>query len=241
VKHAFSSVADGNMSFKRGEAKIVVQNRLAFLKKHNLQPNNVVSSAIEGDLQPRLVTTVHAGAGVTNPYQAIPGHALFTTKPNLPLMLLTADCIPVIIYSTKTPLLSVIHLSANTLDKGVLKNTVEALKQHVKTDSAHFKVILGPHIKVESYHHAVPPHLSHDCWQTAITPHGIHKVAVNLTKATIIQLIDLGITSDNITIHPSDTNTDPMYFSHYRSHNNKEPEGRFATVAWIEEVKPHHA
>jgi copper oxidase (laccase) domain-containing protein len=240
VKHAFSSVIDGNMSFKWGDKATVIHNRQSFLRKHKLRPEVTVSSAIEGDLQPRLVTTVHEGAGITNTHQPIPGHALFTTKPNLPLLLLTADCIPLIVYATEKPVIAVIHVSAKTLDNGILKTTIQGITEHTKVESKNLSVIFGPHIKVESYRHATPPYLKHDCWQEAVTPHGIHAVSVDLTKAAMLQLVGLGIEAPNITVHPSDTNTDNTFFSHYRSHRTHEPEGRFATVAWIEEAKLNH-
>ncbi|HMA79083.1 MAG TPA: laccase domain-containing protein, partial [Candidatus Paceibacterota bacterium] len=67
-------------------------------------------------------------------------------------------------------------------------------------------------------------------WQPYVTPAAEGGWRIDLQQFNINQLLAAGIKQENITPAPTDTATDPTYFSHYRAVRTGEPEGRLVTI-----------
>lgn len=90
----------------------------------------------------------HARSQAFEPPQA---DALYTTQSNLVCGILTADCLPVLLYSSDGEEIAVAHAGWRGLQKGILENTVGCFKAPVVQISAWLGPAIGPcHFEVGS-------------------------------------------------------------------------------------------
>ncbi|MBW5389687.1 polyphenol oxidase family protein [Brachyspira hampsonii] len=135
--------------------------------------------------------------------------ALITNLKNVPLVIQTADCAPVIIYCNATKSMAAIHSSwKGTRDK-IVPKTIELMIKEYNAEPSKMYVYIAPYIALKNYEVG-------------------EEVAVHFKNKTIInnrwhfdngleikdQMINLGVLKDNIEI--SDLNTYDKEFYSYR-------------------------
>ncbi len=76
--------------------------------------------------------------------------ALVTFRPFLPIGVLTADCVPIIIYSPDVKAVAAIHAGWRGTLGGIVDNTLDLLEEHGASCSE-MKVVFGPSIGVGCY------------------------------------------------------------------------------------------
>ncbi len=226
-----STIADGNMSFRYGATTAVLESRKHFLDSHNLP--FVRSVMMESD-HSDIITVVD---GQTNQSHfgstsGLPGDVLITQLPHTPLLLTTADCLPITLFDEITSTLALMHLSRHTFCLNLIKKTIAVLEATFAVASSGLKVDIGPHIQKASYSFPLPLAETHE----ALLPY-IHftntTAHIDLTTAATDSFMALGIRQDNLQISPTDTCLSNNHFSHVRSTKTGEPEGRLMTVASI--------
>lgn len=235
-----STTTNGNMSYRHGPVKQVRQQRQQFLSHHGLSLAECVTMTSNSNGQIVWVDAQDANKGMTEPTTALAADALFTTTQNLPLFLLTADCIPLILWSPQHELLALVHLSRVLLDEGFLERVLGEVNgwlnqtTELKNKLGDFYAEIGPCIHKNSYvfesspvwHH--PRFAAYTSTDTATDPH----TAINTTMGTTtdaqvkihIDMVGLtkeilnkaGLLKEQITVSSCDTNLDSNYFSHYR-------------------------
>ena len=77
------------------------------------------------------------------------GDGLITDKIGDVLSIFTADCYPIMIYSTTPPILALIHAGWRGTYKRIIKNTVEILDSHYSCNK--LKAFIGPGICEKCY------------------------------------------------------------------------------------------
>ena len=76
--------------------------------------------------------------------------AIITNQRNLPIAVLTADCVPVLIYDQDINMISVIHAGWKGAYKGIVKNVIKfMLKQGCKSKT--ITAVIGPCISMKNY------------------------------------------------------------------------------------------
>ena len=76
--------------------------------------------------------------------------AIITNQRNLPIAVLTADCVPVLIYDQNINMISVIHAGWKGAYKGIVKNVIKfMLKQGCKSKT--ITAVIGPCISMKNY------------------------------------------------------------------------------------------
>ncbi|WP_297205281.1 polyphenol oxidase family protein [uncultured Brachyspira sp.] len=135
--------------------------------------------------------------------------ALITNLKNVPLVVQTADCAPVIVYCDKTKSIGAIHSSwKGTRDK-IVPKTIELMIKEYNADPSKMYVYIAPYIALKNYEVG-------------------EEVAVHFNNKTMIndrwhfdngleirdQIINLGVLEDNIEI--SSLNTYDKEFYSYR-------------------------
>ncbi len=76
--------------------------------------------------------------------------AIITNKKNFPIAILTADCVPILIYDNKKNMIAAIHAGWKGAYKGIIKNVINFMfKQGCK--SGNTTVAIGPSISKNSY------------------------------------------------------------------------------------------
>ncbi|HQZ15097.1 MAG TPA: polyphenol oxidase family protein [Acidimicrobiia bacterium] len=143
---------------------------------------------------------------------------------NLPLVCMTADCGPLVIFSQNA--LGVVHASWRTVTDEIIESTLEELKY--VDPKGEFKAILGPCIHPGNYE------FDQDFLEELSSKLGSHvksqteqgKPAFDLVGAINHKLTEQGVILENADI---DTYSSKNYFSYRRDGVT----GRQAVIAWL--------
>lgn len=78
--------------------------------------------------------------------QIIDGDAIITNEKNVPLMILTADCVPVILIDTKNKAVGLAHAGWRGTYQKICEETLKAMKESYNTNQEDIFAIIGPSI-----------------------------------------------------------------------------------------------
>lgn len=139
--------------------------------------------------------------------QQIPGvDALITQEKELPLIIRTADCAPILIHDQRRKVLSLIHAGRKGTESQITHKTVSLMKDKFNSKPQDLKVKIGP------------------CIGRCCYP-------MDLRQANANQLYDTGIHPKNIETHPDCTCCNRHNYFSYRGDG---PEtGRMYMVAML--------
>ncbi len=197
IKHAISTKDFGSM--KNEDGSVNRNNLNKFLKASNL-PHN-----------PVCMGQVHGGdvAVVENSNQFIVNNTdgLITNKKDVPLCVLTADCLPIILFDPKKQIAGIVHAGLKGLQNGIIKNMIKKFKDSFKSDPSDIIVGIGPGIEKKCYE--------------------VDGSLVDIKKIAIDSLQNLGIKPANIESIDTCTKCNDKDFYSYR---NGDIYPRFATV-----------
>jgi YfiH family protein len=230
LRHGISTKRDGNMSFNWDDQDTVNKNRTNFSGQLNLQLSQTVVMKVEHKDRIAIVDKSYGGRGVFTDKDAVMVDALITNKPDVNLWLMVADCLPVILYEPGK-VLALVHLGWKSTDLRLATKTVTMMKQQFSSNAANIVAFLGPCIKPQSYIFNDPIQQTLPGWGNYLANQPDGRTAIDIVGFNTQQLLDSGITSDNIQHDPTDTAQSNTLFSHYRSSRTGEFEGRFAIVA----------
>lgn len=233
----YSTRKEGNMSFKFDNPSQVLENRKRFfIKKLKLKFNqliflqpkakNKIAVATKSLLELKLIRSQHGWYNLNTD-----GLILSDKLKRYVIVLLAADCVPLLIVDKDEKYFGIIHVSRHNI--GIIKSLKRKLKS-LHLSSQNIYVRIGPSISKKSYIHSLPIEQQFLTeWQPflkylfkASQP---DKVMIDLKGMIIKQLKDIGIrfiTDDNL-----DTG-DPkgLFFSHRLAKEKLIPDGRFAVI-----------
>ena len=230
---AHSHIDDGNFSYFYNTKEEVQTNRRQFLSLHGLTLDDCVAARLTHSTNIVQVTCDDLGKGMYDFDSGVEGDAMVTVDPKVTLFLLTADCLPMVIYDPVSRALALVHLSTNNTTLGFLPKVIKFLKKTFASNPSRLQVYLGPCIHQSSYtkHSSdFPPQMLND-WHTHSLKVGEEHVAFDLLGRNSDILLGEGVLKSNISQSLEDTYTSDLFFSHRRSQVEKEQEGRFATIA----------
>lgn len=72
--------------------------------------------------------------------------ALITNIRNLPLLIRTADCVPVVLYDKRKHVIANVHSGRVGTQKQIVRKTVEMMQSHYGSSSSDIIAAIGPHI-----------------------------------------------------------------------------------------------
>lgn len=76
--------------------------------------------------------------------------ALITSLPGQPIGVITADCVPILIYSPDIRMVAAIHAGWRGTLNGIVNETISVMESHA-AEIAKMKVFFGPSISMENY------------------------------------------------------------------------------------------
>jgi YfiH family protein len=82
-----------------------------------------------------------------SPKESLQCDALITQESNLPLMVMVADCIPVLMYDQNKGVIAAVHAGRNSTFERIVPKTVLKMQETFGCKAADIKVILGPSIQ----------------------------------------------------------------------------------------------
>lgn len=225
-----STIADGNMDFRFGSKKEVIDNRTNFLQKFGIAYQEHIAMRCDHGNIISLVDDKHPGVGIIGQEEQIHSEVLVTQKKHLALMLFTADCQPVSFYDPVTQTIALAHISRKTLTQKLSKKTVDFLQNELGVIPSNLIVHIGPHIKKESYVFSLP--LTEESEELkAFTEEKNGEAHIDLVGANLAQLTATGIKLENIFVSPIDTGISKEHYSYYKmKKEERSDEARLTTI-----------
>ncbi len=225
-----SKVEDGNMSFKKGSPKEVLKNRRRFLKALGINLNQIVTLAPIHGSKIVIVDKKDLGKGAKTSLDAIEADGLITNQSGIYLFLKTGDCIPLGIFDPTNKVVGMAHASRESLESGILKNTIMLMQLNYKSDPknlvANFGPSIGPCCYIRSY-----PKKSNGILKPYTKKIAKASYSIDIWSLAKDQLFNLGLKIENIHNPQLCTYHNNQYFSHRKAINeNLENDFRFASV-----------
>lgn len=138
--------------------------------------------------------------------------AVLTDQTNLPIVVRTADCLPVFLYDTKHHAIGVVHCGWRSTQKHILKKAIELMRKFYQTQPGNMKAAFGPALR--NCHYEV----GHEFLEyfPKQTEKRDGKCFFDLIKANRAQLDEEGISKDHVFDCQICTYCDAACFSHRR-------------------------
>lgn len=211
-----------NLGLHTGDdVSVVRENRRLFCQAVGLDFNKVVTAEQIHGANVVAVGTQHAGKGVTEYATAIKGtDALITNEPNLALMLFFADCVPVLILDPIRKAIGLSHAGWKGTVAKIAQKTVLAMQSEFGTKPEECLVGIAPSIGPCCYE--VDSRVANQFkdefvnWENILQPYQ-SKWKLNLWLANQVQLLEIGVKSENIIISEVCTACNQELFFSYRS------------------------
>lgn len=191
LKHFFTLRANGDL-------------RNTEIRKRICEKEKIVSSSVVSAEQVHRdkifqVRREHRGIHQNGVYlgKRIPAvDALLTNCVRVPLVVFTADCLPIFLVETRKKIVGLAHAGREGTTREITYKTVKMIKDEYSSNPADLLVALGPHI--------------HSCCYP-----------VNLTKLNYEQLLSAGVKKKNIFISRYCTSCrNDLFFSYHKEKIN---------------------
>jgi polyphenol oxidase len=199
VIHGFTTRAWGNLGFgkKPGDPEVIA-NRLNLFESEQLDARTLI--------QPKQVHS-NVCVSATEFVPGMPADATYSKSPNHLLSVLTADCLPILVYH-RDGVVAAIHAGWRGIYEGIVPTTLALL-------SPNPTVVIGPSIGPCCYE--VGEDLAEQFAQkfgTSVVVTGKHKPHLDLRRATILQLQDSDV--EEMDVCEICTSCHPDLFFSYR-------------------------
>lgn len=142
IVHFFTTKKCGNIAFHVNDnEESVINNHIKIAKDFHYNHNKLIwMKQIHSD----KVEIINSENNFTN----VPiCDALITDKKNVPIMVMVADCTPIILYDYKNQLISVIHAGRKGAFENIVSKTVKTMQKNYQSNIKNIIAILGPSIK----------------------------------------------------------------------------------------------
>ncbi|MFH0831157.1 MAG: peptidoglycan editing factor PgeF [Parcubacteria group bacterium] len=155
---------------------------------------------------------------------------LVTQRPDIMLCVLSADCVPVLLYDPVKRVVAAVHAGRKGLLAGVIPAAVTYLKTHFDTEQKNLIAGLGPAIAAAHYDLApIDVALVRQTFSQAdqlLRPTRQGCATFDLWGAAEQQLLEVGVRQNSIEVMRHDTYVDP---EHFFSARREKPFGCIAT------------
>ena len=161
--------------------------------------------------------------------------AIITHIPDCPIVVLTADCVPIIIYDPIKHVVGVVHAGRLGTQKRILTNTIEALSREYHSNPKDLIVGMGPAIRGCCYELDEPCALpfvkkSLLCSEF-INKTGENKFFLDLPKVNRFEGYEAGVLMENIYTDGPCTSCENHRWYSYRREGKT---GRLITLAMLQ-------
>lgn len=137
----FTDIHDGNLAYHVGDEKTNVnKNREALALKYNYDYKELVSMNQTHGNNIEIITK--------DSKKIIDDcDALITNVKDIPLMVMVADCIPILLHDEKKGVIAAIHAGRNSTFLRIVEVVINKMKENFGTNPLDIKAILGPSIQ----------------------------------------------------------------------------------------------
>ena len=223
ITHAFTTKDSGNLAFHVNDNELhVISNHELLAKELGYEKNSLIHmKQIHSD----IVHIVNENDNFDNPPTC---DALITNKPNTPLMVMVADCSPILFYDDKQKVIAVAHAGRQGAFKNIVKNVIDSFKHEFGSDAKDIHVSVGASIGSCCYE--VGKEIYEETKELGLE-YAIQKrddsYYLDVSKILETQLLTCGIKKENIEFCNECTCCNSKKYNSYRAEPST---GRFAGI-----------
>jgi YfiH family protein len=227
------SYASLNLGLHVGDADAaVLENRGRVASAMGVRLDDLVFAEQVHQPNVAVVDAAHRGRGARSAADALPAtDAVVTTTPGVVLVVMIADCVPLVLHDPMAEVLACVHAGWGGTVRGVTPAAVRAM-QELGSDPANIVVGIGPAISANTYQvgddvAGAARTAFGDRLGEVLRPDGTGRYLFDLVGAARLQLTAAGVPVAQI--HDSGLTTGPG--TPFYSHRAERPCGRFAVLA----------
>ena len=219
-----------NLSYRSTDKnENVLKNRSILFEKLRMPLKSVTLGQQTHSGNVHIVSSSEKGKGSLGYESAIPdSDSLVTNNPNICLMVLLADCVPVFFFDPENNVIGVAHAGRAGTEKGISINTAMTFKNEFNSNIENLVVGIGPAISMEHYEISKVASLN----LQSVLPSNTKslqitesKASVNLALSNKEQLLEIGLQEKNIELANLCTFSLPEIF--FSERRDGKPTGRF--------------
>ncbi len=212
----FTDKLDGNLAYHvQDNEENVRENRKKLAIKYNFDNNKLIfMNQVHKD---NIVIVDKTSKSLIEACDAI-----ITNEKNLPLMVMVADCIPILMFDKQKEVIAAIHAGRNSTFLNIAQKTALKMIEKFNCKKEDIKVILGPSIQKCCYE--VSQELANIVKKTFGEEFENNRY-INLQAINKKQLNNIGITNIKISTYCTKCSGND-----YFSYRNSKKTGRFAGV-----------
>ncbi|MEN8717339.1 MAG: peptidoglycan editing factor PgeF [Sulfurovum sp.] len=141
IKYYFTNKSDGNLAYHvNDDIKNVNKNREKLAIKLGFKNQDLVyMNQVHGNKV--IVVNENSNKLIEN------CDAIITASKNLPLMVMVADCIPILMFDENKEVIAAIHAGRNSTFLKIAQITAQKMISEFNCEASNLKVIMGPSIK----------------------------------------------------------------------------------------------
>ncbi len=210
-----------NLALRVGDSgKDVLENRQLLAEKLTIKPSNFAwMNQVHSD---KIVPVIKSG-------EVLKTDGLITTQPELALMVLVADCIPILFYDPKQKIIAVAHAGREGSFLNIAGKMILKLQKEYNSNPQNIKVYLGPSIQKECYR--VDQKIIKRFKKQWGEKYIYNNTNLDLPLLNQDQLLKTGIKKENIFVSKICNHCNQNYFSYRRAENNRT--GRFGGIIML--------
>lgn len=144
----FSSRHDKNMSLNYGQTENSLANRRDFMEGLGIDCRSLVCAKQVHGCHIEYADLKDAGRGAVSQESAFDNtDALITDKKNVPLVIFTADCLPVFLFAPRINAIGLIHAGRRSTRENIAVKTIQFMQEKFSCDAKEFYASFGPAIR----------------------------------------------------------------------------------------------
>jgi YfiH family protein len=143
--------------------------------------------------------------------------ALITTVKNLFLIISTADCYSILIHDARKEIVSAVHSGWRGTQKKILTKTINLMMNELDSNPGDMKIFVGPGISME--HFEVGKEVA-ELFDSKFIFEQNGSVYINLKSQIYEQLLNLGMSENNVELSPYCSYVEKDYLHSYRRDRN---------------------
>lgn len=227
VTAAFSRRQDGNMSLSFGNTADSLVNRKEFLLQVDINYNDLICAKQVHGVNIEYVLGKDKSSGALDYASSIEdADGLITDQPNVPIAILTADCLSIFIYDPKRHAIAILHAGWRSTEQNISSVGVSHLQDRFGSRMEDLQVGFGPSMRACCFE------VEQDF--KSKFPFGLIKregrVFMDMALINRRQLLDCGVKNENIFDPQICTFSDDDLFS-FRKEG--QAAGRLISVAML--------
>lgn len=215
----FTTTDDGNIAFHvQDEPTNVENNRKIIAQKLNYDSSKLrYMNQVHGNNVEVVTSESHHCIETCD--------GLITAEKNLPLMVMVADCIPILLSDRVQGVIAAVHAGRNSTFQRIVQVTIRKMQKEFGCKASNIEVELGPSIQKCCYE--VSPELA-QIVETSFGKEFVNNRDIDLQGINKIQCEELGVTKVNIS--PICTKCSGEAYYSYRLDKKT---GRFAGIIML--------